>query len=560
MATREQLERALINADKAGDVDAARILAAEIQKMRPPFMERLKRAAVPEIADEVTAVAAGTGKGVGRVGLNAQRYVGKGLDAVGADSAGQWLVQDAEQGLNKIEGELAPYRASNPVSAGGGELLGEILATAPVGSALAKLVGSAAPSAPVVRKFADALRSSGTRLGTPAATTVGGKAADLGIRALAGGAVGGISAGLVDPDQAGTGAIVGAAFPLTTAAAGAVGRTIGRAVRGKGPSPEVVAGAERARQLGIDIPADRLVDNKPLNAAAASLNYVPFSGRAGTEAKMQSQLNRALSRTFGQDSDNVTMALRKADDVLGNEFDRVLKSTAVKIDDEALSGLSRVLDLAKRELSEGDAEIIANQVDDLLAKAKDGLVDGQAAYNIKKTLDRIGRRKSNEAFYALELKGELLDALNRSLGPEAAEKFAKTRQQYGAMLTLEKLARNGFEGDISTGRLANLTNVQNPEIKELADIAAQFMRARESNHGAAQRIVAGGLAAMGGVFGPVPLAPIVGGAAAGRAANSALNSQTLRDLMLYGTAPQAGNALTNLLPLTGKALPVISAQ
>lgn len=529
-------------------------------EVKAPLWDRLKASARPEIADEVAAAAAGVGSGIGRVGLGAQYFAGKGLGAVGqvvspdnpVARVGQWLADDATAGRARLAQEVAPYKAGHPFITGAGELAGEIAATYPVGGLLASAVRGAAPGSKVAGRVANALQSSGMRTGG---------SGDLAIRAGAGAVTGGVSAGLVDPEQAKMGAIVGGAFPLTTAAAGAAGRAIGRAVRGAGPSDEVVALAERAKQLGIDVPADRLVDSKPLNAGAASLNYVPMSGRAGTEARMQRQLNRALSRTFGQDSDNVTMALRKADDKLGWEFDRVLKSNVVKIDDDALNGFSRVLDMAKRELSESDANIIAKQVDDLLAKSQNGAIDGQAAYNIKKTLDRIGRRKSNEAYYALELKGELMDALNKSLGPDEAAKFAKTRQQYGAMLSLEKLAKNGVEGDISAARLANLPNIRNPEIQELADIAAQFVRGRESPHGAAQRVGLGVLSAMGGMMGGLPAAvPIAGGMAAGRAANTALNSQTLRELMLYGASPQAGAALGNVLPLTGKALPVISAQ
>ena len=40
---------------------------------------------------------------------------------------------------------------------------------------------------------------------------------------------------------------------------------------------------------------------------------------------MLGQMNRALSRTFGQDSENVTMALRKAGNALGQEFDRLAR-------------------------------------------------------------------------------------------------------------------------------------------------------------------------------------------------------------------------------------------
>lgn len=509
----------------------------------------------------LTSAAAGVGKGFGQIALNAQRYAGKALDAVGADAAGQWLVQDAESGLANIEQELAPYREAHPIAAGGGELVGQVAGTWPVGGALAKVAGRALPaSSPAAQKLVQSISSGGMRLGAPAATTVGGRVADTAIRAAGGAITGGAAAGLVDPEQAKTGAIVGGAFPLSTQAMGAAGRVARRAITGGGASDEVVALAQRAKQLGIDVPADRLVDSKPLNAAAASLNYVPMSGRAATEARMQSQMNRALSRTFGQDSENVTMALRKARTLLGGEFDRVLHGTGVRVDDALLDDLVRVAERAKQELSPADAKIITNQIDVLLGKAEGGIVNGQAAYNIKRTLDRIGTRRSNEAHYALDMKGALMDALNRSLGPDDAAKFATTRQQYGSMLALEKLAKNGVDGDVSIARLANMKNIRNPELQELADIAAQFLKGREGQHGAAQRVALGTLTAAAGATGMAPPVAIGAGMALGRGTNAALNSGTLRDLVLYGSAPGIERSVSALLPLTSKTLPVLSAR
>jgi hypothetical protein len=531
----------------------------------PSFLDSLRQAAKPEFADEAAALAAGLGKGAGNVGLNVQDYLGKGLSAVGLGGAGGWLSKDAQAGREKIAGEVAPYKASSPKATGAGELGGEILATLPVGSLLAKAGGAVLPAAvkssPTASKVLSAIRSSGTTLGTPAAATTAGKLADLGIRSAGGAITGGVTAGLVDPKQAGTGALIGGAFPLTTAAAGAAGRKIGGMLRSNPPSDEVAALAQRAKELGIDVPADRLVNSRPLNATAASLNYVPFSGRAATEDRVQSQLNRALSRTFGQDSDNVTMALRRAAGDLGGKFDSVLKSNTVRVDEQFMSDLAGAAQRATRELSEGDAKVILNQIDDIIAKSQNGAIDGQAAYNIKKTLDRIGNRKSNEAFYAIDLKKHLMDALNRSLGPDQAQAFAKTRQQYGNMLALEKIAQNGAEGDISIGRLANMKNINNADLQELADVAAQFLKTRENPHGAMQRVAMAGLGGAAGLAGGLPGWLVAGGmVGAGRAANTALNSNLARDLILYGSSPAVENTLSTMLPLTSKAAPVLSAQ
>lgn len=474
--------------------------------------------------NSAVAVGAGLGKGVGTVALNAQKYLGKGLNAVGLDSAGQWLQTDADQGLKKLKSELEPYKERSPIAAGAGELGGEIAATLPVGGLLGrglKTLAGAVGGAKVAQPLVNALSTGGFRAGASGPVT------NMLARTAGGGITGGVSAGLVNPDDAGTGAAIGAALPTSLGAAGKFGQMVGKGLRGGEVSPEVAKLADRAKQLGIDIPADRIVDSKPLNAIASSLNYVPFSGRAATETKMQSQLNKALSRTFGQDSDNVTAALRKANDDLGKKFDSVLSSNTVKVDNQFLSDLAAHEQTALNELSPESATIIKKQIDTILDKSADGNIDGQAAYNIKKTLDRIGKRNSPEAFYARDVKDSLMEALNRSLDKDEADAFALTRKQYGNMRSLEKLAQNGAEGDISIGRLANMKNIRSKDLQELADISSQFLKSRESNHGAMQRAVVG-LGA--GSFAGLPA--LAAGTVAGRGTNMLLNSNAARKFVM----------------------------
>jgi hypothetical protein len=314
----------------------------------------------------------------------------------------------------------------------GGKMSGEVVGTLGVGGPLGQLIGRAAPT------LGRAVASGGfVAPGAGMATR------------MAGGAIqGAASAGLVNPEDAGTGAVIGGAAPAVIRGAAAAGA----ALRGAPIKPEVAALAQRAADLGIDIPADRIANSKPMNALAAGLNYVPLSGRAATETKMAEQLDRAVSRTFGQDSPNVTQALRKARTELGGEFDRVLKATPVKFDEQLLADIGEKQQAAAKELGSDLLRPIDNQINELLAKGESGVIDGQAAYNVKRQLDRLARGNTPTAYHAEQLKGVLMDALNRSLGPEAAQGFAKTRQQYGNMLELEKLAANGAEGTTRTCR------------------------------------------------------------------------------------------------------------
>lgn len=444
---------------------------------------------------------------------------------------------------------------------GAGKLGAEIAGTAGVGGLLAKGAAAIPGVANAAPGVVNALRTSGMTTGLSPAT-LAGKAGDLALRTGASAAVGGASAGLVDPESAGTGALIGGAMPGVTKAFGSAGSAVGKyaaKLAQSGVPDDVAKLAVRAKELGVDIPADRLVNNRPMNALAAGLNYVPFSGRAASEDLMSSQLNKAVSNTFGQDSSNVTMALRRANDQLGMKFDQTLKNTGVNFDKQLFDDAAATYNRAEKELGSDALRPIKTALDDLFEKGQSGVIDGQAAYNIKKNLDRIGKGSSNEAFHARELKDVLMDALNRSLGPKEAAAFATTRQQYGNMRSLEKLAKNGAEGEISVARLANMKNINNESLQEIADIAAQFVKPRESQHGGAQRALVGAAAAFGGGI-PATAA----GIGAGRAANSVLNSQRLKNLMLGESQPQGaiGGLLKNpeALQLLTRSAPVVGAQ
>lgn len=513
------------------------------------------------------------GQGLANLGAGAIRGAG----SIGATIlAPADIVKDAFQGRGLSLESNRERRAAMDAALGnlgaetdsllykGGKLAGEVAGTAGAGSALAIPVRAAAATRygagiePLLTGAAQALQTGGFRVGDLAGTGAG-----MAARVAGGALSGGAAAGLVNPEDAGTGALIGGGLPIAAQAAGRIGAGIRRAVTGGGVSPEVAQLAQRAQDLGIQVPADRLANSRPLNALASSLNYVPGSGRAAAEDAMNSQLNTALSKTFGENTPNITKGLRDAGSKLGGEFDRVLRGNTVKMDPQFAQELADSAQMASRELGQDGAGIIARQVEDILGKVQNGQIDGQAAYNIKRTLDRIGQRNTPEAFYANDLKKTLMGALNRSLGPDEAAKFAQTRQQYGAMLDLEKIAKNGAEGEISVARLANMRNINNPQMQELADIAAQFVKPREGAHGSAQRVFGAlGSAGLGAGIAGGPLGAALGlgtTMAGGRMANSLLNSQAGRNFVLQQPGllgPQIGNTTRGLLSVA----PVLAAQ
>lgn len=174
------------------------------------------------LVDGAKGLAAGAGAGFGKMILGAQRFVGKGLQAAddlmpgkpaptlanlvtGAkpttllSRAGQWLVDDADAGKAKLEGELAPYKAASPLATATGEVGGSIVATLPVGGVLPNALRTAAGAKTVVGVLPRAAQAAGvgavyggvTGTANSNADTAGGMLADGARSALTGAALGG---------------------------------------------------------------------------------------------------------------------------------------------------------------------------------------------------------------------------------------------------------------------------------------------------------------------------------------------------------------------------------
>jgi hypothetical protein len=169
------------------------------------------------IGAPIQAASEGIISGGGNVMFGGQRLLGMGLEKVGATSAGQFLQEDAARRLAESQGRVAPFKQEFPISTGAGELGAEVLATYPVGGAIA------APLTKVTPALAQAIRTGGFSTGR-AVQGGAARAADLGIRAAGGAVTGGATAALVNPADAETGALIGgtlavAAPPIVNALA-----------------------------------------------------------------------------------------------------------------------------------------------------------------------------------------------------------------------------------------------------------------------------------------------------------------------------------------------------
>ena len=184
------------------------------------------------IGAPLEAVSQGIISGGGNVMLGGQRLLGKGLSAAGATDTGAFLQADAARRLAQSQATVAPFKQEFPFLTGTGELTGEIVGIGPVGmgiasipkipAAVAKVFPAAAPLAQAAAPFvqataplAQSIRTGGFSTGramqnAPLATRAG----DIALRAAGGATLGGATSGIINPEEAGTGALIGAAVPF----------------------------------------------------------------------------------------------------------------------------------------------------------------------------------------------------------------------------------------------------------------------------------------------------------------------------------------------------------
>jgi hypothetical protein len=113
---------------------------------------------------------------------------------------------------------------------GAGKIGAEVAGTLGVGGGLANVLGRAPVIASKAAPALEAIRTAGMSTGLPAAATRAGAAGNLALRSAGGGVTGAASATLVNPDDAQTGGLIGAAAPGAFKVAGYVGSKVGQAI------------------------------------------------------------------------------------------------------------------------------------------------------------------------------------------------------------------------------------------------------------------------------------------------------------------------------------------
>jgi hypothetical protein len=449
MATIDQLSAALVKADAAGDTEGARMLAGEIRKLKSAPAKPVEEKSM------LGALGGSIGQGVGNVALGAQNLVGMGLEKLGADQVGQWLQKDATQGKAKLQSEIQPYEEQYPLTVGGGRLAGEVVGTLPVGGALAKGAGMVAKgvgagkyAAPLV----DALRTGGMS----AAGQTGAKA--LATRVAGGAATGGASASLINPDEAGTGAMIGAGIPLAGKLIQGAGKLAKTAIGGStGVGEEALTQALRAGREGGKV-AD---DFTKAMRGQSSADDVLTMAKQNLEAMGQQKQAAYRQGMAGIKSDKTVLNLANVDQAVNDALGMATFKGQIK-NEKAAQALSQIkgeidnwksLDPTQFHTPEGlDAlkQKIGGILEDIPFEQKTARTAAGKVYDSLK-----GEINKQAPEYAKVMKG-YSEATETIKEIERALSMGQKSSADTAMRKLQSLMRNNV--NTNYGQRANLAN------------------------------------------------------------------------------------------------------
>lgn len=358
----------------------------------------------------------------------------------------------------------------------GSKLLTEVGGTLGVGGALtipatgAKVFGATVPAmlpSAANLPLVQAIGSAGFK--AAGATGLPGLAA----RTAGGAITGGAAAGLVDPEQAGMGALIGGALPGVVQGAGIAGRKVGETLRGPVQSADMAQAIQQARGVGYVIP--------PAQAKPSMVNRVMegMSGKITTaqnaSAKNQEVTSKLAAEALGLPGDTklTTEVLDQVRAEAGKAYE-ALKALPVKPAQKA-DTLANI---------PAAAEINPKQMVFDLRKARNDATAWFRSYGRTADPDSLAKAqaaasKSSALEKGLEdyASGLGLDDLVQSMR-EARTRIAKTYSVEDAL--------NAATGAVDARKLAKQLDKGKPlsgELKTAAEFAARFPKAAQTVEG-----------------------------------------------------------------------------
>ncbi len=322
------------------------------------------------------------------------------------------------------------------------------------------------------------------------------------------GALGGAASGFMEPVGPGESTLA------NTALGAGLGAAIPAAVKGARyalkPGAETAADIAKANQYGIPLAPADTSKVSAVKAVRSFLNDLPISSIPGNSLKdaQQQALNKAVGATFGTAETKLTpQVMDAAKKRMGAEFDRLWGRNNLDVDAQLFRGMQQLEKLAD-DMPKSQAAAFRAKIADFWSKAQPGQngvsVSGDAANNFQQYLRQQADGAQGYMKDALSgMRRQIIDAFNRSIGPQEAAALTANRSQYKAFKTVEPLLDKGaagsagrVEGDIPAALLSEAVrksypglaiNTNKPALAEISSIAGKYLVDRVPQTGGSMR-------------------------------------------------------------------------
>lgn len=292
-------------------------------------------------------------------------------------------------------------------------------------------------------------------------------------------------------------------------AGGKVGEAVGAGIA-KMMGPRVAETAPKladefftggGNKWGIPLTVGQATQNRPAQVAESVLANLP--GSSGVIGKAHDRTfgayNRAISKTFGEDASALTPeVMGAAKSRIGGVFNEVTAKNATKFDEPLFNDLLRVSERAKTDLTPDEGAIVRRWIDNIVRDVNPEKME-IAGKTYKAYDSRLGKlaKSSNGTLSDVvgDLRSVMREAMDRSISPEDAAKWAKARKEYMNLQTVARVTQHGRD-DLSTAGLLQAVNQSQKNAKfgsgndlaELAQWAKKTLPDKIPNSGTAQRL------------------------------------------------------------------------
>lgn len=388
------------------------------------------------IGQTIGNIAAGAVRGAGSIGATILTPIDAAARAIGIENE---YIGRTDRRAAMDEGLQSLGADPESLAYQGGKIGAEIAGTAGAGGAL----GNVAARVGLNPAVGLALKTGGFSTGGHAAATIGARAADAALRVGAGAATGATQAAMIDPDQAATGAAIGAAAPYAVKAVGKAGTALKNAIgtittNTLGATTGAGADAVRAAFEAGKARSTAFLENV---RGKASFDDIVDSAKSALSSMREQRAAAYKSGMVNIKADKTVLDFKPIDDALNNVLSTgtykgiaIRKKAAETVDDlKAVIDEWRALPPAEYHTPEG-IDALKQAVWDVAESAKPGTAGDRA---VKQVYNAIKSTVTKQApAYAKVMKdysqaSETLKELEKSLslGNKAARDTAVRKLQ-----------------------------------------------------------------------------------------------------------------------------------